>query len=280
MSLVDFGKSFHHRAADHLCGRPILFIHVPKCGGTSVGRALRRAYILSQGTVKPHESQQAFEAARSQDHRVTDVYELREMMLLYLLFCGTRCVSAHVPFSDVAFNNFGTEYSFVTILRDPVRRFLSNYYWSQRDDRSETVRESLADFLDTERARQAGSTYVRYFCGEPGLNKFTHRHVDRAVANLRRIHCVGFLDEIDRFEVALRQLTGRRIRFGMENVGKKRGPRNSAPSEDLQRKVIEACAPDREIWDAVQDLRSRPVTSCASGEISAASHVLPDVTAQ
>jgi hypothetical protein len=257
MSLIDFGKTLHRRAADLLCGERIVFHHVPKCGGTSVGRSLRRAYILSQGTVTPIESEKAFIAAARPDRQagIGHVSELREMMLLYMLYSDVRCVSAHIPFSNPAFENFADRYAFVTLLRDPVDRFISNYYWNHvREDAHFRVEDSFEDFLQTDRARAMGSTYVRYFCGEPG-QCFGPRHVDSAIRNLRRMDYVGFLDEVGRFEAALQILTGRRFKIGRENVGNTGAKRDSILSGPLRDKVLAACSADRDIWNAVQDLR-------------------------
>lgn len=234
-------------------GRPIVFHHVPKCGGTSIGRALRRAYIFSQGTVKPHESSLAFEAARCAGRTSGDVYELREGMLLYLLYCRVRCIAAHVPFSDVAFENFSDRYAFVTVLRDPVERFVSNFYWNRRSAGAATP-EALAEFMRTSEARRMGSTYVRYFCGHPGRPEFTSADVDRAIHNLRRMTLVGSLGELQTFERELRQITGRRLKVGRENVGRNR-PTDELPAR-LRAQVLSLCAPDRAIWDAVQHMRS------------------------
>ena len=260
MSLIDFGKSLQQRAVDIHSGKRIVFHHVPKCGGTSVGRALRRAYLLSQETVTPDASMKAFEAAREgRPHLAAgDVSEFREMMLLYMLYSDTRCVSAHIPFSDPAFRQFSDRYLFVTLLRDPVDRFISNYYWShQHPGGVGHIAESLEDFLPTKRARHLGSTYVRYFCGEPA-QEFTGRHVEAAIRNLRRMDCVGFLDEVGRFAADLRRLTGKRIRIGRENVRNTGGKRDSILSGPLGKQVLEACRFDSEIWEAVQVLRSSP----------------------
>jgi len=259
MSLIDLGKSLQHKATDRLSGNRIVFHHVPKCGGTSAGRALRRAYLLSQGTVTPEASMKAFAAAREgRPHLASgDVSELREMMLLYMLYSDTRCVSAHIPFSEAAFRNFSDRYAFVTLLRDPVDRFISNYYWShQHPGGVGHIAESLEDFLATSRARHLGSTYVRYFCGEPA-QEFTATHVDAAIRNLRQMNFVGFLDEVGEFAAALRQLTGKRIRIGRENVRNTGGKRDAILSGPLGDKVREACRFDSAIWEAVQDLRSR-----------------------
>ncbi len=259
MSLIDFGKSLQQRAIERLSGNRIVFHHVPKCGGTSAGRALRRAYILSQDTVTPEASMKAFEAVREDRPQLSvgDVSELREMMLLYLLYSDTRCVSAHIPFSDAAYRRFADRYVFVTLLRDPVDRFISNYYWShQHPSGVAYIAEPLEDFLLTSRARHLGSTYVRYFCGEPA-QQFTAKHVAAAIRNLRRLECVGFLDEVGRFGSALRQLTGKRLKIGRENVGNAGAKRDAILSGPTGEKVREACSFDQEIWDAVQDLRTR-----------------------
>ena len=259
MSFTDRAQALQKRATDLLCGRPIVFHHVPKCGGTSVGRSLRRAYLLSQGTVTPVESEKAFDAAQRPcaPGGIGHVSELREMMLLYMLYSDVRCVSAHIPFSNAAFERFGDRYAFVTILRDPVERFISNYYWSHdRPDAHFRIAEPLEEFLSTERARAIGSTYARYFCGEPG-HSFGPSHVDSAIRNLRRMSFVGFLDQLDGFEAALHRLTGRRIKIGKENVRGTGSRRDSILSGPLRERILEVCAADRKIWNAVQDLRAR-----------------------
>lgn len=259
MSLTDFGKSLHRRAVDLICRSRIVFHHVPKCGGTSAGRSLRRAYLLSQGTVTPVESEMAFDAARHSrpGGGIDHVAELREMMLLYMLYSDVRCVSAHIPFSNPAFEKFAGRYHFVTLLRDPVERFISNYFWNHdRPDAHYRITESFEEFLDTERARAMGSTYVRYFCGEPARS-FEPEHVDAAIRNLWRMNEVGFLDDMRSFETALRNLTGRRLNIGRENVFGTGARRASILSGPLRDRVLEVCANDQQVWNAVQDLRLR-----------------------
>ena len=259
MSMTDIAKSMHRRAADLLCGDRIVFHHVPKCGGTSVGRTLRRAYMLSQGTVTPEASQNAFDAVQQgrEAGASGNVAQLREMMLLYMLYSDTRCVSAHIPFSNVAFERFAGTYQFVTLLRDPVDRLISNYYWShQHPGGVAHIPQPFDEFVLSKRARQVGATYVRYFCGEP-VQEFTAKHVDAAIRNLRRMDCVGFLDEVGRFEAALRKLTGKRLKIGKENVRNTGAKRNAILAGAMREKALAACAMDREVWDAVQDLRTR-----------------------
>jgi hypothetical protein len=259
VSAIDVAKSLHRRAIDLVCGHRIVFHHVPKCGGTSVGRSLRRAYLLSQGTVTPVESEKAFNAATSSHsgNGIAHVSELREMMLLYMLYSDVRCVSSHIPFSNAAYERFAERYAFVTLLRDPVDRFISNYYWNHnRLDAHFRIAETLDAFLSSERARGMGSTYVRYFCGQPA-QQFTRSHVEAAITNLRRMDGVGFLDDVLHFQTVLRSLTGKRLAIGTENVGNTTARRDEILSGPLRDRILEICAPDRAIWDAVQDLRKQ-----------------------
>ena len=257
MSAVDAGKRLYQRAVDILCPRPILFHHVPKCGGTSVARAMRRSYLLSQATVKPNESRNALASMQGRGERLGfALHDLREAMLLYLLHDNVRCIAAHVPFSESAFAEFADRYAFVTILRDPVDRFLSHYRWSQRPERPASSPETLEEFVARDRERQTGATYVRYFCGDPGAQQFTTADVDSAIRNLRRLNSVGFLDDLPSFEQKLSTLAGRRLRIGKENVGKAPAVGKTALDGPLHDAVLKACTRDREVWDAVQDLRT------------------------
>jgi hypothetical protein len=260
MSLVDVAQSLHRRATDQFCGNRLVFHHVPKCGGTSIGQCVRRAYILSQGTVTPVESEQAFQLVqKARDTKLRHVSELREMMLLYMLYSDIRCVSAHIHFSTVAFENFCDRYAFVTMLRDPVERFVSHYLFNHnRPHDRKHIPESFEEYVCSERAKRMGSFYARYFSGDPPPERFSAGQIDAAIKNLRRMNLVGFLDEVGRFQAGLEQLTGRRLRIGKENVGgRTSGAREEIMSGQLRKKVIECCSVDLEIWNAVQDLRGR-----------------------
>jgi len=271
MSSADLAKSLQRWATNTLCGNRIVFHHVPKCGGTSAGRALRRAYIVSQGTVTPRESEQAFDAVRRSNGNPSfgNVSELREMMLLYMLHSDVRCVAAHIPFSNAAFDQFAGRYAFVTLLRDPVDRFISNYFWSHKHpDGVQYVPEPLEEFVETERAQRLGSTYARYFCGAPAQQMFTTEHANAAVRNLHRMNFVGFLDEVPEFEKALRALTGRRLSIGKENVAGTSGRRGAIMSGPLRQKILDACKIDLAIWNGVQELRHRGTPAPVTGRSS------------
>lgn len=271
MAIIDKARSFYRQVTDRLCPNRVVFHHVPKCGGTSLGRALRRAYILSQGTVTPEESFRAFELFTGRCDRermLIDVLDLREQMFLYMLFHDVRCVSAHVRFSNAAHACFGDRYSFVTLLRDPVDRFVSHYLWSNsRPGAHAHIAESFEEFLETDQALRLGATFVEYFSGLPSGADVTSREaIDAAVANLRRLDAVGFLDNLSEFEKQLCAISGKKLSIGHENKGTRRSKHREILEGPLADRIQAICAPDLAVWSALGDLRqanAQPARSAA-----------------
>lgn len=255
--LVDRAKTLRARLLDRTLPQRFVFHHVPKCGGTSVGRALRKRYLLSQATVLPEASFRAFEAftGRSDNEAMlVDVLDLREQMLLYLMFADTRCVSAHVRFSEAAFTRFAQSYKFITILRDPVPRFLSHYSWSHAHPGAHAaIPQDFDAFLDSPRAQRMGATYVEYFAGLPKeADLRSPAAIERAAANLRRFDVVGRLDNLAGFAADVRDCLGIRLRIGHENRSPAMGGglRASDLTPAQMQKVQALCAPDIAVWDS------------------------------
>jgi hypothetical protein len=254
--LVDRAKFARHSLLDRFLPQRFVFHHVPKCGGTSVGRALRKRYLPSQATVLPEASFRAFEAFSDRsdtEQMLVDVLDLREQMLLYLMFADTRCISAHVRFSDTAFLQFCDSYKFITILRDPVARFLSHYSWSHAHIGAHAeIATDFDTFLNSTRAQRMGATYVEYFAGLPkDADIRTPEAVARASANLRRFAVIGRLENLAGFTGDIREQLGFRIRIGHEN--RSPGPGGGIKAADLtvgqRQKVHDLCAPDLAVWE-------------------------------
>lgn len=257
MGLVDFAKRQMRAAQDWSTPQRVVFHHVPKCGGTSVGRALRKRYILSQATVKPEESFRAFEIYTGRTDRedmLRDVVALRTQMMLYLMADDVRCVSLHVPFSPLARDAFGDTYKFITILRDPVARFISHYGWSYaRDGAHARIEEPLDDFLDTPRAKRLGASYANYFAGLPlGSDITSDAAVQSAIANLNAFDVVGQLEDLPGFVSGIKKELGVSLRIGHENRDGQVRKAHAIEITDAHRsRITELCAPDIAIWQAV-----------------------------
>ena len=256
MGAIDQLKWIRQKLVQNTMGHPVVFHHIPKCGGTSVGRALRKKYILSQTTVKPEESFRAFAAftgRTDRDQLLVDVLDLREQMLLYWLFDDVRCVSAHVRFSEKAYALFKDRYKFITILRDPVDRFISNYFWhAGRPEETAYINEDFAAFLDTQRARRLGASYVEYFSGLPKESDITAPSaIEAAIGNLAKFDVIGRLDRLRDFRDQINEQIGVRLRIGHENKMKQSSKTKAKVVTDaLRERARIVCAPDIAVWQA------------------------------
>lgn len=261
MGAVDRVRALKRVVEDRLLPQRFVYHHIPKCGGTSVGRALRKRYLLSQATVTPEESFRAFEAFTGRSDReamLVDVLDLREQMLLYHMFHDVRGISLHVRFSEIAWDRFGDRYKFLTILRDPVKRFVSHYYWSHGKAHAHArIDEDFASFLDTGRARRIGATYVEYLCGLPkDVPTDSDTAIAAAIANFRKFAVIGDLGNLPAFEADLKRELGASIRIGHENKGRQSGSAYPELDDPKLRARIEAlCAPDIAVWQAFRSQR-------------------------
>ncbi len=262
MGIVDQAKALRATTTERLLPQKFVFHHVPKCGGTSVGRALRKRYLLSQATVTPESSFRAFEAFTGRTDReqmLVDVLDLREQMLLYHMYEGVRGVSLHVRFSEHAYTRFSDSYKFVTMLREPVARFVSHYNWShQKPHAHANIEEDFDAFLGTERARRLGATFVEYYCGLPKeADLRSAQAIAAAIENLEKFSVVGDLADVPGFEREIRDALGVRVKIKHENKGT--GDRKfvslaELPEATLSR-VRALCAPDLAVWEAIKGRR-------------------------
>lgn len=266
MGIVDKAKAAKRVLEERLTPHPVVFHHVPKCGGTSVGRALRQKYILSQATVTPEESFRAFEAFTGRTDReqmLIDVLDLREQMMLYHLFEGVRCVSLHVRFSNVAYETFKDTYKFITILREPVSRFISHYYWSHNKPHAHArIDEDFEAFLDTDRAKRLGASYVEYYGGlHKDADIRSPEAINAAIENLKKFDVVGRLDDLNGFKADLKAKLGASIKIGHENKGKRSVTANfGRVSEQHEQKIRDLCQPDMKVWNGFKKRSQKQAT--------------------
>jgi hypothetical protein len=254
MDKVTLLKSLRERAMYLTPRQRLVFHHIPKCGGTSVARALRMRYLFSQATVHPlHTFAVAEDLHKSESLATTlaGMYELRQQLLLYLLHEDVHCIAGHVPFSEVAFEKFQPKYRFITILRDPVERFVSHYFHSYERDDYSRIELSLEAFVETDDARRLGSTYVAYLSGLPWGGDFTSDEaISAACTNVGKFDCVGFVDDMAGFAKRLRGVLGVSPRIGHENRGKAAGASyRERLAPDLIGQIEELCAPDLRVYE-------------------------------
>ncbi|WP_264212293.1 sulfotransferase family protein [Leisingera thetidis] len=237
----------------------LLYIHVPKCGGTSFGSAVRLAYFHSQATISLGRSRAIREALHpgleGADKALREA-EIRKVMLGSLMTQGVKCISAHVHYSAGLHQRIDPERKAVTLLRDPVARFLSHYAYVQRNHPDPDRADTLAAFLESDSALRYGSTYLFFFAS---AYQHTTGNFDAAMqtarSNLARFSLIGDLSRTAAFRSALRQVVGRPLISWERN--RRPGRRPSSPADippDLRARIEEICAPDIALYDYAQSL--------------------------
>lgn len=253
-SVFDAAKSGVTRlqdAASH--GQRIVFFHVPKCGGTSVHQALRRAITfhgLGACTLDPKASKQAADAMG--EHYL----DLRERWLVYqVVRARQQFINGHFPWSP-AMEQVRGDYRLITLLREPRAQLLSEFFYNR--DKANVGHfsidrdMSLRAFLTTDAARDIGCKFVQYFT-DPALRHTAWEPEAQAAAtvNLAKLDVVGTLEHLDDWVDRLGTVLGRGLRVGRENTSPTAATRRRDEIDDeVLALADEVCRPNQAVYRA------------------------------
>lgn len=233
----------------------VAFIHVQKCAGSSVGQALREVYQRrTPGGVRVLDVKASFAAARVLGRPVAEFRS--ELLLYYLAQPTTRLITGHFPFVATAAQGPGEDFAFVTILRNPVRRWISAFLFSAAKPAGKhgRIEPDIDAFLATDRARAMGHTMIDYF-GERQPDEGWETALPRALENISLFRAVGTLEELPAFREKIQSLVGRRVVIRRRN--RTVAPDHlvaSASRPEVLEKVRELCQPDLEFYSRVGEI--------------------------
>lgn len=234
----------------------VVFLHMPKSGGTSLAEALQATVPITEriGAIDAVATRRACamlagagDAAHAGHEDLGQgaaVFALREAMMLQHMAWDSALIHGHLPWSETAWRHFGDRYAFVTLLREPVARTLSNWRMARR---AGLVPEAAADWLAGDVARRQARAFTRYLTGRAEIAEAElPQAVALARARLDRFALVGLLERPEAF------LRGYRARFGVRprllrlNAAPEPPPALS-PEEAARLRAL--CAPDIAIYD-------------------------------
>lgn len=264
-------RSLYTRAENLVNGslkENIVFLHVPKCGGNSIGSAIRNRYQtfsprsrLGLVNINAEASLKAAGKFWGSDAFEDDYYNIlrcRELLLGYFLNLEhTRLIGGHFCFSDLFYQEFKDKYVFITVLRDPVKRWSSAFFYNKYRDESEwKIGEDIHHYLNSVRARANGYEYVKKFLGKlvPNIDYTSEEAIEIAKKNLGKFEIVGFLENIEGFKKEFKDKFGVELKIGKKNKGPKSEDfMKTIITEEIEEQIREICKPDLAIYQHAID---------------------------
>jgi hypothetical protein len=231
--------------------RALIFLHIPKAAGSTLHRIIKRQYpkraIFTVDGSRIRESIDEFKSLSEEER------------------AEIRCLKGHMPYGLHQYLPRPSVY--ITVLRDPVDRIISHYYFVLRTPghflHQDVISKkmSLEDYVNSDLSSELNNGQVRLLSGLESVDSiYGHGPVSRSVleaakANLQNhFFAVGLSERFEESVLLFKDMLGwTRTYFVKENVTQKR-PTKSDVSKQILKRIEQYNALDIELYDFAERL--------------------------
>lgn len=239
-------------SVEHHPDETTIFLHVPKAGGTTLQSIVERHYRPSETFFAGTLVQDAVRHLRRTDRDTR---------------AGIRLATGHIPYG--LHDDLPGRYSYFTVLREPVDRVVSFFYFVRQNgdhylhDFSSTAGMGLAEFMNSGASVMLDNAQTRLISGvwdQVPYGELSPDALELAKRRLRdRFDVVGLSERFDETLLMLGRRYGwKHLYYRSQNVTAKR-PKVDALDEDDRQAVVEKNRLDEQLYVYAQELFERQV---------------------
>ncbi|MBN2322078.1 MAG: sulfotransferase family 2 domain-containing protein [Acidobacteria bacterium] len=228
----------------------IFFCHVPKCAGSSIVSAIwKQVYSNTSACRFGIELAPSLRAAKVFD---ITMMQTRELILAYNLSIHENFFgSGHCYCRPNIVKAFTDDWNFVTILRNPVDRWISQYVFNTYKDHDWARNKlSLNEYLESPKGLASAHIFLHYFSNAPkNIPAQPYTYIYEALDNLSQFKVVGIVENLEQWKDRMNQCFNVSLDIGKSNVSPKDDVSGDIRSDArLMKRITELCQYDLEIY--------------------------------
>jgi hypothetical protein len=170
---------------------------------------------------------------------------------------NSRFISGHFLFSKIAYQKYGEKFSFVTVLRDPVKRWISSYFFNRfKSDNHMKVKDDIETHLESHFGISQGYELVKFLGGANKEGDYTSEQaINQAKVNLQLFEVVGILEKLD--DYSNKFIDRFHVKLQIEKKNQNPVPkqyRKSTITPELLERITVVCQPDIQVYEYAIEL--------------------------
>ncbi|NET31559.1 MAG: sulfotransferase domain-containing protein [Cyanothece sp. SIO1E1] len=245
-------RNYLHRVQRYFCRIPsnvkVIFPHVPKCGGNSVIKSLQQGGIRASNYFEVDYLDTSICDHLSQNDVGCWLSISSNIFSYKCLTSKANLIVGHAPLVELTRRSIEPTTKVITLLRDPVDRWISNYIYDRYKPSGPGKHNlNIEDYLLSAKGRLSGQYYTYFFASVESKSK--EEIIQEAVMNLSSFDLIGFTFKINHFFIQLQELIGFSLDIKQVNQSPKAQVAEAIRADDkVMQKIKSICEMDLIIY--------------------------------